>query len=241
MRSTRIQGIGYEETVVLSFVITLLALILGCIAIGACNGKSRLGGEDYESRDDRLLHYRTELLRIAESTHIENISDVRLFLKQTKKVEDKIDALPDVCASKEDSLTEAERATMNMLEKTYQEYTRELLRILEESAKAGIDPYAFYENTVLFFMAKAAVEIYAEVNRFENLYNEFIEARNASNEGKSRNVVREINRQYARYIGFLLSEHDSEDLISTAHDKIISSMRHEILVKHKNLATGQIE
>lgn len=65
-----------------SLVITLVTLIMGCIAIGACNGKSRLGGEDYESREDRLLHYRTELLRIAESTHIENISDVSLFLKK---------------------------------------------------------------------------------------------------------------------------------------------------------------
>lgn len=226
-----------------SFVITFFALIMGCIAIGACNGKSRQGGDDYESRDDRLLHYRTELLRIAESTHIENVSDVSLFLKQIKKVEDEIDALPHVIvsASEEDSLTEAERATKKMLEKTYQEYRRELWRIVEESAKAGIDPYAFHESPSLFSIAKAEVEIYTEVNRFENLYSEFIEARNASNEGKSRIVVREINRQYARYIGFLLSEHDSEGLISAAHDKIISSIRREILVKHKNMATGQIE
>ena len=226
-----------------SFVITLLALILGCIAIGACNGKSRLGGEDYESRDDKLLYYRTELLRIAKSTHIENLNDVRLFLEQTKKVEDKIDALPHVIvsASEEDSLTEAEMTTKNTLEKTYQEYTRELWRIVEESAKAGIDPYAFHKSPTLFPIAKAEVEIFAEVNRFEDLYSEFIEARNASDEGKSRNVVREINRQYARYIGFLLSEHDSEGLISAAHDKIISSMRREILVKHKNMATGHIE
>lgn len=216
---------------------------MGCISISACNGKSRQGGEDYESRDDRLLHYRTEMLRIAENTHIEKVSDVSLFLKQTKKIEDKIDALPNVAvfASEEDSLTEAERATKNMLEKNYQKYTRELWRIVEESAKAGIDPYTFYENTVLFSIAKAEVEIYTEVNKFENLYREFIEARNTSNEGKSRNVVREINRQYARYIGFLLSEHDSEGLISAAHDKIISSIRREILVKHKNMATGQIE
>lgn len=216
---------------------------MGCIAIGACNGKSRLGGEDYESREDRLLHYRTELLRIAESTHIENISDVSLFLKKIKKVEDEIDALPHVIVStsEEDSLTEAESATRDMLEKTYQEYTQELWRIVEESAKAGIDSYAFHESPSLFSIAKAEVEIYAEVNRFENLYSEFIKARNASNEGKSRNVVREINRQYARYIGFLLSEHDSEDLISAAHDKIISSIRREILVKHKNMVTGQNE
>lgn len=226
-----------------SLVITLVALIMGCIAIGACNGKSRLGGEDYESREDRLLHYRTELLRIAESTHIENISDVSLFLKKIKKVEDEIDALPHVIvsASEEDSLTEAESATRDMLEKTYQEYTQELWRIVEESAKAGIDSYAFHESPSLFSIAKAEVEIYTEVNRFEDLYSEFIEARNASNEGKSRKVVREINRQYARYIGFLLSEHDREGLISAAHDKIISSIRREILVKHKNMATGQIE
>ena len=226
-----------------SLVITLLALIMYCMAIGACNGKIRQGGEDYESRDDRLLHYRTELLRIAESTHIEKVSDVSLFLKQTKKVEDEIDALPDVIVSTsdEDSLTEAEKATKNRLEKTYQEYTRELWRIVRESAKAGIDPYAFHESPTLFSIAKAELEIYAEVNRFENLYSEFIKARNASNEGKSRNVVREINRQYARYIGFLLSEHDSEDLISAAHDKIISSIRREILVKHKNMVTGQNE
>ena len=63
-----------------SLVITLLALVMSCISITACNGKSRQGGEDYESRDDRLLHYRTELLRIAESTHIEKVSDVSLFL-----------------------------------------------------------------------------------------------------------------------------------------------------------------
>ena len=216
---------------------------MGCIAIGACNGKSRLGGEDYESRDDRLLHYRTELLRIAESTHIENISDVSLFLKQIKKVEDEIDALPHVIvsASEEDSLTEAERTIKNTLKKTYQEYTRELWRIVEESAKAGIDPYAFHESPSLFSIAKAEVEIYTEVNRFEDLYNEFMEARNASNEGKSRNVVREINRQYARYIGFMLSERDSESLISAAHNKIISSIRREILVKHKNMVTGQNE
>jgi hypothetical protein len=226
-----------------SLVITLVALIMGCIAIGACNGKSRLGGEDYESREDRLLHYRTEMLRIAENTHIEKVSDVSLFLKQTKKVEDEIDALPDVIvsASNEDSLTEAEKATKNRLEKTYQEYTRELWRIVKESAKAGIDPYAFHENPTLFSIAKAEVEIYTEVNRFEDLYSEFIESRNASNEGKSRTVIREINRQYARYIGFLLSEHDSEDLISAAHDKIISSIRREILVKHKNMVTGQNE
>ncbi len=224
-------------------VITLLALIMGSILIGACNGKSRQGGEDFESRDDRLLHYRTELLRIAESTHIENTSDVSLFLKQTKIVEDEIDALPDVIVSTsdEDSLTEAEKATKNRLEKTYQEYTRELWRIVKESAKAGIDPYAFHENPTLFSIAKAEVEIYTEVNRFEDLYSEFIEARNASNEGKSRKVVREINRQYARYIGFLLSEHDGEGLISAAHDKIISSIRREILIKHENMATGQIE
>jgi len=216
---------------------------MSCISIGACNGKSRQGGEDYESRDDRLLYYRTELLRIAESTHIEKISDVSLFLKQTKKIEDEIDALPDVIvnASGEDSLTEAEKATKNRLEKTYQEYTRELWRIVEESAKAGIDPYAFHESPSLFSIAKAEVEIYRAINRFEDLYSEFIKARNASNEGKSRNVVREINRQYARYIGFLLSEHDSEDLISAAHDKIISSIRREILVKHKNMVTGQNE
>lgn len=226
-----------------SLVITLVALIMGCIAIGACNGKSRLGGEDYESREDRLLHYRTELLRIAESTHIENISDVSLFLKKIKKVEDEIDALPHVIVStsEEDSLTEAESATRDMLEKTYQEYTQELWRIVEESAKAGIDPYAFHESPTLFSIAKAEVEIYTEVNRFEDLYSEFIEARNASNEGKNRNVVREINRQYARYIGFLLSEHDSEGLISAAHDKIISSIRREILIKHKNKVTGQNE
>ena len=226
-----------------SLVITLLTLIMGCILIGACNGKSRPGGEDYESRDDRLLHYRTELLRIAESTHIENTSDVSLFLKQIKKVEDEIDALPHVIVStsEEDSLTEAERTTKDMLEKTYQEYTRELWRIVEESAKAGIDPYAFHESPTLFSIAKAEVEIYTEVNRLEDLFSEFTEARNASNEEKSRNVVREINRQYARYLGFLLSEHDSEGLISAAHDKIISSMRREILVKHKNMATGQIE
>lgn len=205
--------------------------------------KERLGGEDYESREDRLLHYRTELLRIAESTHIENISDVSLFLKKIKKVEDEIDALPHVIvsASEEDSLTEAESATRDMLEKTYQEYTQELWRIVEENAKAGIDSYAFHESPSLFSIAKAEVEIYTEVNRFEDLYSEFIEARNASNEGKSRKVVREINRQYARYIGFLLSEHDREGLISAAHDKIISSIRREILVKHKNMATGQIE
>ncbi len=226
-----------------SLVITLLALVMSCISITACNGKSRQGGEDYESRDDRLLHYRTELLRIAESTHIEKVSDVSLFLKQTKKVEDEIDALPDVIASTsdEDSLTEAEKATKNRLEKTYQEYTRELWRIVRESAKAGIDPYVFHESPTLFSIAKAEVEIYTEVNRFEDLYSEFIEARNASNEGKSRRVVSEINRQYARYIGFLLSEHDSEDLISAAHDKIISSIRREILVKHKNMVTGQNE
>jgi hypothetical protein len=183
------------------------------------------------------------LLRIAESTHIEKISDVSLFLKQTKKVEDEINALPDVVvsASDEDSLTEAEKATKNRLEKTYQEYTRELWRIVRESAKAGIDPYAFHESPTLFSIAKAEVEIYTEVNRFEDLYSEFIEARNASNEGKSRKVVREINRQYARYIGFLLSEHDGEGLISAAHDKIISSIRREILVKHKNMVTGQNE
>ena len=165
-----------------SLVITLLALVMSCISITACNGKSRQGGEDYESRDDRLLHYRTELLRIAESTHIEKISDVSLFLKQTKKVEDEINALPDVVvsASDEDSLTEAERVTKNMLEKTYQEYTRELWRIVKESAKAGIDPYAFHESPTLFSIAKAEVEIYTEVNRFEDLYSEFIEARNAS-------------------------------------------------------------
>ena len=226
-----------------SLVITLVALIMGCIAIGACNGKSRQGGEAYESRDDKLLHYRTELLRIAESTHIENISDVNLFLKQIKKVEDEIDALPDVVvsASEEDSLTEAERETKNMLEKTYQKFIRERWRIVEESVKAGIDPYAFHENPSLFFLAKAWVEIYPEVYRFEILYGEFIEARNASNTRKSRIILREINRQYARYIGFLLSEHDSEDLISAAHDKIISSIRREILIKHKNMATGQIE
>lgn len=226
-----------------SLVITLLALVMSCISITACNGKSRQGGEDYESRDDRLLHYRTELLRIAESTHIEKISDVSLFLKQTKKVEDEINALPDVVvsASDEDSLTEAERVTKNMLEKTYQEYTRELWRIVKESAKAGITPYAFHESPTLFSIAKAEVEIYTEVNRFEDLYSEFIEARNASNEGKSRKVVREINRQYARYIGFLLSEHDREGLISAAHDKIISSIRREILIKHKNMVTGQNE
>lgn len=216
---------------------------MSCISITACNGKSRLGGEDYESREDRLLHYRTEMLSIAENTHIEKVSDVSLFLKQIKKVEDEIDALPDVIVSTsdEDSLTEAEKATKNRLEKTYQEYTRELWRIVKESAKAGIDPYAFHENPTLFSIAKAEVEIYAEVNRFENLYSEFIKARNASNEGKSRNVVREINRQYARYIGFLLSEHDSEDLISAVHDKIISSIRREILVKHKNMVTGPNE
>ena len=197
-----------------SLVITLVALIMGCIAIGACNGKSRLGGEDYESREDRLLHYRTELLRLPHVI---------------------------VSTSEEDSLTEAESATRDMLEKTYQEYTQELWRIVEESAKAGIDSYAFHESPTLFSIAKAEVEIYTEVNRFEDLYSEFIEARNASNEGKSRKVVREINRQYARYIGFLLSEHDSEGLISAAHDKIISSIRREILVKHKNMATGQIE
>ena len=226
-----------------SLVITLLTLIMGCISIGACNGKIRPGGEDYESRDDKLLHYRTELLRIAESTHIENISDVSLFLKQIKKVEDEIDALPNVIvsASEEDSLTEAERTTKDMLEKTYQEFIRERWRIVEESVKAGIDPYAFHENPSLFFLAKAWVEIYPEVNRFEILYGEFIEARNASNTRKSRIIIREINRQYARHIGFLLSEHDSEGLISAAHDKIISSIRHEILVKHKNMATGQIE
>ena len=82
---------------------------------------------------------------------------------------------------------------------------------------------------------------FPEVNWFEDLYSEFIEARNSSDKGKSRNIVREINRQYARYIGFLLSEHDGEGLISAAHDKIISSIRREILVKHKNMVTGQNE
>ena len=208
--------------------ITLIVLSMGCLEFASCNS---------ESRDEKLIRYSTELLSIAESTNIVDASDVSLFLKQITKVEDKLDALQKSAGG----VSDADSLTREMLKNTEQEYNRELWRIVAESAEAGIDPYAFHESQSLYSMAKCETEIYAEVQNFESLWNDFIQAKNSSDNAECRNALRDIYGQYGKYIGFLLSERDSEGLLSAVHDKVIASLRREILEKHKKMAIDQFE
>ena len=208
--------------------ITLIVLSMGCLEFASCNN---------ESRDEKLIRYSTELLRIAESTKIVDASDVSLFLKQITKVEDKLDALQRSA----EGVSDAGSLTQDVLKKTNREYNRELWRIVAESAEAGIDPYAFHESPSLYSMAKCETEIYAEVQNFESLWNDFIQAKNSSDNAGCRNALWDINRQYGQYFGFLLSERDSEGLLSAVHDLVIASLRREILKKHKKMAVGQFE